>query len=80
VDHATEYVPVVTVASRRNMASNFELLRSTVSNLSIDDSNRTRLLSDLKLAVGSLSSAEQKLAIRSLELENIFDCLNSSET
>ncbi|GFG29907.1 hypothetical protein Cfor_09925 [Coptotermes formosanus] len=62
------------------MASNFELLRSTVSNLSIDDSNRTRLLSDLKLAVGSLSSAEQKLAIRSLELENIFDCLNSSET
>lgn len=71
---------MVTVACRRKMAGNFEWFQNAVSNLSIDDSSRTRLLSEFKLAIGALSSAEQKLVIRRLELENIFDCLNSSET
>jgi len=71
---------VVTIACRKKMASNFEWFQRTVSNLLTDESNRTHLLSELKLAVGALSSAEQKLVIRSLELENVFDCLNSSET
>lgn len=77
---AKERLSVVTVERRRKMASNFEWFKRTVSNLLTDESNRIQLLSELKLAIGALSSAEQKLVIQSLELENVFDCLNSSET
>jgi hypothetical protein len=61
-------------------ANNFEWFKSAVLNLSADDLNRTRLLSELKLAFGALNSAEQKLVIHGLQLDHIFDCLNSSET
>lgn len=61
-------------------ANNFEWFQLAVSKLSTDDINRAQLLSEFKLAIGALPSAQQKLIVRSLQLENIFDCLNSSET
>jgi hypothetical protein len=64
----------------RMTASDFEWFKTTVLNLSVDDLNRTRLLSELKLAFGALSSVQQKLVVHSLRLDHIFDCLNSSET
>jgi hypothetical protein len=60
--------------------NNFERFHTMVLNLSTDDLNRTRLLSELKLAFVTLSRAEQKLLMHSLQLDHIFDCLNSSET
>jgi hypothetical protein len=61
-------------------ANNFEWFQAAVSKLLIDDLNRAHLLSEFKLAIGSLPSAQQKLIVPSLQLKNIFDCLNSSET
>jgi translation initiation factor 1 (eIF-1/SUI1) len=61
-------------------ASDFGGFQTAVSNLSTDDVNRTQLLSELKLAIGALPSAQQKSIVPSLHLENIFDCLNSCET
>ncbi|PNF31218.1 hypothetical protein B7P43_G14860 [Cryptotermes secundus] len=74
---ATKTLPDLLV---KMTASNFEWFQMAVSKLSTDDLNRTQLLSEFKLAVGALPTAQQKLIVRSLQLENIFDCLNSSET
>jgi hypothetical protein len=60
-------------------AKEFEWFQTVVSNLSTDDLNRTRRLSELKLAISTLNSAQQKLVTHSLRLDSIFDCLNSSE-
>jgi hypothetical protein len=62
------------------MANNFEWFQKAVSNLSNDDLNKAPILSEFKLAICALPSAEQKLIVSKLKLENVFDCLNSSET
>lgn len=74
---ATKTLPDMLV---KMTANNFEWFQMAVSKLSTDDLNRAQLLSEFKLAIGALSSAQQKLIVPSLQLENIFDCLNSSET
>lgn len=60
-------------------ANNFEWFQMAVAKLSTDELNRAQLLAEFKLAIGALPSAQQKLIVPSLQLENIFDCLNSSE-
>jgi hypothetical protein len=61
-------------------ANRLEWFKTAVSNLSHDDLNKAQILSEFKLAIGALPSAHQKLIVLSLQLENIFDCLNCSET
>ncbi|PSN45172.1 hypothetical protein C0J52_03918 [Blattella germanica] len=61
-------------------ANNFEWFQNTILNLSNDDSNRIQLLSELKLAISALNIPQLRLITHSLQLDIIFDCLNSSET
>ena len=61
-------------------ANNFEWFQNTISKLSDDDNNRKQLLSQLKLAISALNIPQLRLITHSLQLDIIFDCLNSSET
>jgi hypothetical protein len=77
---ATKTLLDMHVKHAKMTANNFEWFQTTVSKLSTDDLNRAQLLSEIKLAIGALPSAQQKLIVPNLQLENILDCLNSSET
>lgn len=59
-------------------ANNFEWFQSTIMELS-NDNNRTQLLSELKLTISALNIPQLRLITHSLQLDIIFDCLNSSQ-
>ncbi|KAJ9587033.1 hypothetical protein L9F63_019375, partial [Diploptera punctata] len=61
-------------------ANNFEWFQNAITTISNDDNNRTQVLSELKLAISSLNVPQLRLITRSLQLNVIFDCLNSSDT
>ncbi|XP_066999030.2 26S proteasome non-ATPase regulatory subunit 5 [Anabrus simplex] len=61
------------------MATNFEWMQGKVLGLG-SDLNRTQVLSDLKIAISSQTAIQQKYIAQNLQLDAIFDCLNSSES
>ncbi|GLG97513.1 hypothetical protein R5R35_011825 [Gryllus longicercus] len=59
--------------------ANFEWFESKVSELR-SDNERAQVLSELKLAVSSQNVSQQKYIAQNLQLDAVFDCLNSSES
>jgi hypothetical protein len=62
------------------MKIRLEGYQTAVSNLSNDDLNKVQILSEFKLRIGALPSAQRKAVVSGLHFEKIFDCLNCSET
>ena len=59
---------------------NFEGFQNMITKLSNDENNRKQLLSELKLTISTLNVPQLKLITLNLQLDAIFDCLNSSES